>query len=81
MERVVIFLRIAPLIRRTIGRSNVIARPIMEGDDHRPSRLHLYIVVTCGLAVLTYAAVLHGKSQNPVKFFCYLVIAIAHLST
>ncbi len=40
-------------------------------------RVFIAIVVVCGLAVLTYAAVLHGKSQNPVKFFCYLVIAIA----
>ena len=40
-------------------------------------RVFIAIVVACGLAVLTYAAVLHGKSQNPVKFFCYLVIAIA----
>ncbi|MGB9199273.1 MAG: hypothetical protein WCB53_20285, partial [Terriglobales bacterium] len=34
-------------------------------------------VVACGLAVLIYAAILHGKSLNPVKFFCYLVIAVA----
>ena len=40
-------------------------------------RVFIAVVVVCGLAVLTYAAVLHGKSQNPVKFFCYLVIAIA----
>src|ERR1700723_3483999 len=40
-------------------------------------RAFIAVVVLCGLAVLTYAAVLHGKSQNPVKFFCYLVIAIA----
>ncbi len=40
-------------------------------------RAFIAIVVICGLAVLTYAAILHGKSQNPVKFFCYLVIAIA----
>jgi diguanylate cyclase (GGDEF)-like protein/putative nucleotidyltransferase with HDIG domain len=40
-------------------------------------RVFIGIVVACGLLVLTYAAVLHGKSQNPVKFFCYLVIAIA----
>ncbi|MGC2248563.1 MAG: diguanylate cyclase [Terriglobales bacterium] len=40
-------------------------------------RVFIATVVMCGLAVLTYAAVLHGKSQNPVKFFCYLVIAIA----
>jgi diguanylate cyclase (GGDEF)-like protein/putative nucleotidyltransferase with HDIG domain len=40
-------------------------------------RVFIAVVVICGLAVLTYAAILHGKSQNPVKFFCYLVIAIA----
>jgi len=40
-------------------------------------RVFIATVVICGLAVLTYAAILHGKSLNPVKFFCYLVIAVA----
>ena len=40
-------------------------------------RIFIATVVGCGLVVLTYAAVLHGKSQNPLKFFCYLVIALA----
>ena len=32
-------------------------------------------VVVCGTSVLTYT-VLHGTSQDPLKFFCYLVIAL-----
>jgi len=40
-------------------------------------RVFIATVVGCGLAVLIYAAVLHGKSQNPIKFFCYLAIAVA----
>jgi len=32
--------------------------------------------VICGTAVLTYS-VMHGRSENPLKFFCYLVIALA----
>jgi diguanylate cyclase (GGDEF)-like protein/putative nucleotidyltransferase with HDIG domain len=40
-------------------------------------RAFIATVVGCGLAVMTYAVVLHGRSQYPVKFFCYLVIAVA----
>ena len=32
-------------------------------------------VVVCGTSVLTYT-VLHGTSRDPLKFFCYLVIAL-----
>jgi diguanylate cyclase (GGDEF)-like protein/putative nucleotidyltransferase with HDIG domain len=39
-------------------------------------RFFISVVVLCGTAVLTYS-VLHGKSENPLKFFCYLVIALA----
>ncbi|MGA7565015.1 MAG: diguanylate cyclase, partial [Terriglobales bacterium] len=34
------------------------------------------VVVLCGTAVLTYS-ILHGRSENPIKFVCYLVIALA----
>ena len=33
-------------------------------------------VMLCGTAVLTYS-VMHGSSENPLKFTCYLVIALA----
>jgi diguanylate cyclase (GGDEF)-like protein/putative nucleotidyltransferase with HDIG domain len=39
-------------------------------------RFFISVVILCGTAVLTYS-VLHGKSENPLKFFCYLVIALA----
>jgi diguanylate cyclase (GGDEF)-like protein/putative nucleotidyltransferase with HDIG domain len=39
-------------------------------------RFFVAVVVLCGTAVMTYA-VLHGKSDNPIKFICYLVIALA----
>ena len=39
-------------------------------------RLFIAVVVICGTAVLTYS-VMHGMSLNPLKFFCYLVIALA----
>jgi len=38
-------------------------------------RAFIAIVVLCGTSVLTYT-VFHGNSQNPLKFFCYLVIAL-----
>jgi len=40
------------------------------------ARVYIAIVVTCGSIVLTYS-VLHGKSQIPLKFVCYMVIALA----
>jgi diguanylate cyclase (GGDEF)-like protein/putative nucleotidyltransferase with HDIG domain len=39
-------------------------------------RFFIAVVVVCGTAVLTYS-ILHGRSENPLKFFCYLVIALA----
>jgi diguanylate cyclase (GGDEF)-like protein/putative nucleotidyltransferase with HDIG domain len=39
-------------------------------------RFFIAVVVICGTTVLTYS-VLHGRSQNPLKFFCYVVIALA----
>ncbi len=45
--------------------------------DMKPvARAYIAIVVVCGSIVLTYS-VLHGKSQSPLKFVCYLVIALA----
>jgi len=39
-------------------------------------RVFLTVVVGCGSLVLAYT-ILHGKSQEPVKFACYLTIALA----
>src|SRR5260370_1804672 len=39
-------------------------------------RFFVAAVVLCGTTVLTYA-VLHVKSENLLKFLCYLVIALA----
>jgi diguanylate cyclase (GGDEF)-like protein/putative nucleotidyltransferase with HDIG domain len=39
-------------------------------------RAYVAVVVICGAIVLTYT-VAHGVSQNPLKFLCYLVIALA----
>ncbi len=39
-------------------------------------RFFICVVVLCGTAVLTYS-VLHGHSENPLKFSCYLLIALA----
>jgi diguanylate cyclase (GGDEF)-like protein/putative nucleotidyltransferase with HDIG domain len=39
-------------------------------------RAFIGVVVLCGLSVLTYT-LLHGRTQNAVKFFCYMVIALA----
>jgi len=38
-------------------------------------RAFIAVVVLCGTSVLTYT-VLHGRSHYPLKFFCYLVIAL-----
>lgn len=45
-------------------------------DMSAAPRLFVAVVVICGMAVLTFT-VLHGSSQNPLKFLCYLVIALA----
>jgi len=39
------------------------------------ARLFIAVVVPCGTTVLTYS-ILHGTSHNPLKFLCYLVIAL-----
>jgi len=39
-------------------------------------RIFLAVVVACGLLVLSYT-ILHGRSQDPIKFICYLIIALA----
>jgi diguanylate cyclase (GGDEF)-like protein/putative nucleotidyltransferase with HDIG domain len=39
-------------------------------------RLFIGVVIACGTIVLSYST-WHGESQNPLKFLCYLVIALA----
>jgi diguanylate cyclase (GGDEF)-like protein/putative nucleotidyltransferase with HDIG domain len=39
------------------------------------ARVFIAVVVLCGSSVLTYT-VLHGASRDPLKFLCYLVIAL-----
>ena len=51
-------------------------RPQSWRDMSAAPRFFIAVVVICGTTVLTYS-VLHGRSQNPLKFFCYLVIALA----
>lgn len=51
-------------------------RPKSWRDMTAAPRLFMAVVVICGTTVLTYS-VLHGRSQSPLKFFCYLVIALA----
>jgi diguanylate cyclase (GGDEF)-like protein/putative nucleotidyltransferase with HDIG domain len=52
------------------------SRPQSWRDMSAAPRFFISVVVLCGTVVLTYS-VLHGKSENPLKFFCYLVIALA----
>ena len=51
-------------------------RPHSWRDISAAPRVFIVVVVLCGTSVLTYS-VLHGKSENPLKFFCYLAIALA----
>lgn len=51
-------------------------RPQSWREISAAPRVFIGVVVTCGIAVLTYS-VMHGRSQNPLKFFCYLTIALA----
>ena len=51
-------------------------RPQSWRDISAAPRFFIATVVLCGTTVLTYS-VLHGRSQNPLKFVCYLVIALA----
>ena len=52
------------------------SRPQSWRDMSAAPRFFIAVVVLCGTAVLTYS-VMHGRSENPLKFFCYLVIALA----
>ena len=40
-------------------------------------RAFIAAVVLCGMGVLTYSLLLHEWGQSPLKFSCYLVIALA----
>ncbi len=51
-------------------------RPQSWREISAAPRFFVAVVVLCGTAVLTYA-VLHARSENPLKFLCYLVIALA----
>ena len=51
-------------------------RPQSWREMSAAPRFFVAVVVLCGTAVMTYA-VLHGKSDNPIKFICYLLIALA----
>src|SRR5690348_16372990 len=39
------------------------------------ARVFIAVVAICGTAVLTFT-ILHGQSSDPLKFFCYLAIAL-----
>ena len=52
------------------------SRPQSWRDMSFASRAFISVVLVCGTIVLTYT-VMHGRSQNPLKFACYLVIALA----
>src|SRR2546427_2940609 len=39
------------------------------------ARVFIAVFLLCGMSVLTYT-VLHGASRDPLKFLCYLVIAL-----
>jgi predicted membrane channel-forming protein YqfA (hemolysin III family) len=49
---------------------------IVEGHESRERACFIAVVLLCGMTVMTYS-VLHGRSANPLKFFCYVVIALA----
>jgi diguanylate cyclase (GGDEF)-like protein/putative nucleotidyltransferase with HDIG domain len=51
-------------------------RPQSWGDMSAAPRFFTSVVVLCGTIVLAYSF-LHGKSENPLKFVCYLVITLA----
>src|ERR1035438_2277550 len=51
-------------------------RPQSWREMSAAPRFFIAVVVVCGTIVLAYS-VLHGRSENPLKFFCYLVIALA----
>jgi diguanylate cyclase (GGDEF)-like protein/putative nucleotidyltransferase with HDIG domain len=51
-------------------------RPQSWKEMSAAPRFFVAVVLVCGTTVLTYA-VLHARSENPLKFLCYLVIALA----
>jgi diguanylate cyclase (GGDEF)-like protein/putative nucleotidyltransferase with HDIG domain len=51
-------------------------RPQSFRDMSAAPRLFIGVVVVCGMIVLSYS-IWQGKSENPVKFLCYLAIALA----
>ena len=51
-------------------------RPQSWRDMSAAPRFFIGVVVLCGTTVLTYS-VWHGRSENPLKFISYLVIALA----
>jgi len=50
-------------------------RPQSWREMQAVPRAYIAVIVLCGLSVLSFT-ILHGKSHNPVKFLCYLVIAL-----
>src|ERR1700691_3837764 len=52
------------------------SRPQSWREISAAPRLFIAVVVLCGTTILTYS-LWHGRSENPLKFFCYLVIALA----
>ena len=51
-------------------------RPQSWREMSAAPRFFIAVVVLCGSIVLAYS-MLHCKSESPLKFFCYLVIALA----
>ncbi len=51
-------------------------RPQSWREMSAAPRFFIAVVVLCGTTVLTHS-VWQGRSENPLKFFCYLVIALA----
>ena len=50
-------------------------RPQSWREMNAGARVFIAVVVLCGISVLTYT-VLHGASRDPLKFLCYLIIAL-----
>src|SRR5499427_3874274 len=50
-------------------------RPQSWREMNALARFYIAVVVLCGTTVLTYT-VLHGQSRDPLKFVCYLIVAL-----
>jgi len=50
-------------------------RPQSWRDMSVAPRLFIAVVALCGTAVLAYS-IFHDRSANPIKFACYLAIAL-----